>query len=99
MKRYCRHKKKIDKLWERQDRKLKNLDGKSVRILDEMILPQWLREVFSFGLKHPVRDKFIEIHFLADIDSFLSELKLNWIPGENLCESEAAAKKYAKNVN
>ena len=38
------------------------------------------------------------IHFLADIDSFLSELKLNRIPGEKFCEIEAAAKRYAKNV-
>ena len=59
-------------------------------------LPLWVREVLSFGPKHPVRDKFNEIHFLADIDSFLSELKL--IPGEKLCEIEAAAKRYGKNV-
>ena len=63
-----------------------------------MILPLWEREVLSFGPKHPVRDKFNEFHFLADIDSFLSELKLNRIPGEKLCEIEAAAKRYAKNV-
>ena len=32
------------------------------------------------------------------MNSFLSELKLNRIPGENSCEIEAAAKRYAKNV-
>ena len=63
-----------------------------------MILLLWVREVLSFGPKHPVRDKFNEIHFLADIDSFLPELKLNRIPGEKFCEIEAAAKRYAKNV-
>ena len=57
-----------------------------------------MREVLSFGPKHPVGDKFNETHFLADIDSFLSELKLNRLPGEKLCEIEAAAKRYAKNV-
>ena len=57
-----------------------------------------MQEVLSFGLKHPIRDKINEIHFLADIDSFLSKLKLNRIPGEPLCEIEAAAKRYAKNV-
>ena len=56
-----------------------------------------MRKVLSFGPKHPIRDKFNEIHFLADIDSFLSELKLNRIPGEKLCEIEAAARRYAKN--
>ena len=57
-----------------------------------------MQEILSFGPKHPVGGKFNEIHFLADIDSFLSELKLNRIPGEQLCEIEAAAKIYAKNV-
>ena len=33
--------------------------------------------------KHPVRHKFNEIHFLASIDSFLSEMKLNRLPGKN----------------
>ena len=74
------------------------MDERAVRFLDEIVLPLWVREVLSFGPKHPVRDKFNEIHFLVDIDSFLSELKLNRIPGEKLCEIEAAAKRYAKNV-
>ena len=74
------------------------MDERAVRILDEVILPLWVRKVLSFGTKQPVRDKFNEIHFLADMSSFLSELKLNGIPGERLCEIEAAAKRYAKNV-
>ena len=74
------------------------MDERAVRVLDEVILPLWVWEVLRFGPKHPVRDKFNEIHFLADIDSLLSELKLNRIPGEKLCEIEAAAKRYAKNV-
>ena len=74
------------------------MDERAVRILDEVILPLWVRKVLSFGTKHPVRDKFNEIHFRADMSSFLSELKLNRIPGERLCEIEAAAKRYAKNV-
>ena len=69
-----RHKRKLEKLSERQDRPLKNLDERAVRILDEVILPLWVREILSFGPKHPVRDKFNEIHFLVDIDSFW----LNW---------------------
>ena len=39
-----------------------------------------------------------KILFHIIIDSFLSELKLNRIPGEKLCEIEAAAKRYAKYV-
>ena len=71
-----RHKRKLEKLSERQNRPLKNLVERAVRILDEVILPLWVREVLNFGTKHPVRDKFNEIHFVADIDSFLYELKL-----------------------
>ena len=93
-----RHKRKLEKFSEGQDRQLKNLDERSVRILDELSLLLWVREVLSFGPKHPVRDKFNEIHFLAITDSFLSELKLNRIPGEKLYEIEAAAKIYAKKV-
>ena len=93
-----RHKTKLEKVIERQDRPLNNLDERLVRNLDEVILPLRVREVLSFGPKHPVRDKFNEIHFLADFDKFLSELKLNRIPGGKLCEIEAAAKRYAKNV-
>ena len=77
-----RHKKNLEKLSERQDRPLENLDERSDRILDEVVLPLWLREVLSFGPKNPVRNKFIEVSFLADIDCFLSELKLNRLPGK-----------------
>ena len=55
---------------EPQERPLKNLDERSVRILDEIIFPQWVREVLNFGPKHLVRDKINEISFLADIDTF-----------------------------
>ena len=48
--------------------------------------------------KHPLREKFNINQFFADIDSFLSELKLNRIRGGKLSENEAAAKRYAKNV-
>ena len=40
-----RYKKKLEKNSERQDRSLKNLDERSVRISDEVIWPQWLDEV------------------------------------------------------
>ena len=63
-----------------------------------MVLPLWVREILSFGPKHPVRDKFNEVRFLGEIDIFLSELKLNRLSGEKLCEIEAASKRYARNV-
>ena len=51
-----------------------NILGKneqSVEVLDNIELPGWVHEVLSMGPKHPIRDKFIEAHFLADIDIFL----------------------------
>ena len=77
---------------------MKNLEERSVKILDEVVLPLWKLEVLSFGPKHLVRDKLKENHFLADFHSFLFELKLNRLPGEKLREIEAAAKRYAKKV-
>ena len=50
------------------------------------------------GPKHPIRDKFNETHFSADINIFLSQLKNQKTSGESLCETEAATKAYAKNV-
>ena len=48
--------------------------------------------------KHPIRNKFNETHFLADINIFLSQLINQKTSGGTLCELEAAAKAYAKNV-
>ena len=54
--------------------------------------------MLALGPKHPVRDKFNETHFLADIDIFLSDLKNCKVPGEALCEIEAVAKAYAERL-
>ena len=53
---------------------------------------------YQWGPKHPIRDKFNETHFLADKDIFLSQLKNQKLSAETLCEIEAAAKAYVKNV-
>ena len=65
-------------------------------MLDNIELPGWVYEKLSMGPKHPIRDKFDETHFLADIDNFLSHLKNQKTSGETLCEIEAAVKLYAK---
>ena len=85
------------KLSERQDRPLWKQGEGSVRTLDDVELPNWV-QVLALGPKHPVRDKFNETHFFADIDIFLSDLKNRKVPGEALCEIEAVAKAYAKRV-
>ena len=89
-----RHKKKLENFLKSQDRPLKNLSERSVRILDEVVLPLWVREVLSFGPKHPVRDKIYDIHFFADLDSFVSELNLNRLPEEK----KTASKRYTMNL-
>ena len=85
-------------LSERQDRPLGKQGEGSVRALDDVVLANWVQQVLALGPKHPVRNKINETHFLADIDIFLSDLKNCTVPGEALCEIEAVAKAYAKNV-
>ena len=84
------------KLSERQNRPLGKQGEGSVRAFDDVESPNWVQQVLALGPKHPVRDKFNETHFLADIDIFLSDLKICKFPGEALCEIEAVAKACAK---
>ena len=64
---------KLDKLSERQDRSLRNGSHSNVVIMDGSELPKFLFDILSFGPKHPVRDKFNELHFLADVDKLVRE--------------------------
>ena len=89
---------KLARLSERQDRPLRNGSHKNVVTLDGVELPKFVLDVLSLGPKHPVRDKFIEVHFLADVDRLVWELRENNTDGEKLCEIESSAKWYAKNV-
>ena len=92
------HRKNLEKLSERQDKPLGRRNERSVKVLDNIELPEWIYGVLSMGPKHPIRDKFNETHFLADIDLFLLQLKNQKTSDETLCKLEAAAKAYAKNV-
>ena len=89
---------KLDKLSERQDRPLRNDSHSNVVIMDGPELPKFVLDILSLGPKHPVRDKFNEVHFRADVDKLVRELRENNTEGEKLCEIEASAKRYAKNV-
>ena len=92
------HRKKLEKLSEGQDKPLGGRNERSVKVLENIKLPEWVYEVLSMGPKHPIRDKCNETRFSADIDIFLSQLKNQKTSGETLREIEAAAKAYAKNV-
>ena len=54
-------------------------------------------DVLSLGPKHPVRDKFSEADFLADVERLVRELKKNNTDGEKIFEKKTA-KCYTKNV-
>ena len=70
------HRKKLEKLSERQNKPLGRRNEQSVKVLDNIELPGWVYEMLSMGPKHPIRDKFNETHFLTDINIFLSQLKI-----------------------
>ena len=50
------------------------------------------------GPKHSVRDKFKEMHFLADIDQLLVQLKTDSASSDSLDEVESAAHWYIKRI-
>ena len=89
---------KLAKLSEGQEKPLRASDEKTVAFLDNIILPGFVMDLLAFGQKHPIRDKFKELHFLADIDSLIRDLRQNNVPGGKLFEIEAAAKWYPKNI-
>ena len=89
---------KLDKMSEKQDRPLRNGSHSNVVIMDGRELPKFVLDIISLGPKHPVRDKFNEVHLLADVDKFVRELREKNTEGEKLCEIEESAKWYAENV-
>ena len=64
---------KLAKLSKRQDRPLRNGSHNNVITLDGVELAKLVFDVLSLGSKHPVRDKFIEVHFFADVDNLVRE--------------------------
>ena len=66
--------------------------------IDDIELPHMIRQLLSLGPKHPVRGKFVETQFLADIDIFLLDFKHREVPGDALCEIEYVAKAYGIRV-
>ena len=91
---------KLDKLSDRQDRPLRNGSHSNVVIMDGRELPKFVLDILSFGPKHHVRDKFVEVHFLADVDPLVRELRENKTEGEKLCvidrPQNGMQKMYAK---
>ena len=92
------------KLSERQDKPLRSSKEKTVVVLDNIwiynisINSGFVRNLLAFGPKHPIRDKFKELYFLADIESLIKILGENKVPVDKLFEIEAAAKWFSKNI-
>ena len=87
---------KLDKMSERQDRPLRNGSHSFVVIMDGRELPKIVLDILSLGPKHPVRDKFNEVYFLADVDKLVLELRENSTEGEKLCEIENLCEKLCE---
>ena len=66
--------------------------------MDGRELSKFILDILSLEPKYPVRDKFNEVHFLADLDKLVRELRENNTEGEKFCEIEVSAKWYAKNI-
>ena len=91
-------KEKLAKLSDGHDGPFRNGAHKIVVLFDGVELPKFFLDTLSLGPERPVREKFDEVHFLADVDKLVRELRENRLEGENLCEIESSAKWYAKNV-
>ena len=63
-----------DKLSEKQARLLRNGSDSNVLIMDRDEITKFVHGVLSLRPKHTVRDRFNQVHFLADVDK--SVLKL-----------------------
>ena len=53
---------------------------------------KFVHDILLLGPKDPVREKFNEVHFLAEVDKLVRELRENNTEREKLCEIEASAK-------
>ena len=76
---------KLAKLSERQDRPLRNGFHNNVVTLVGFELPRFVLDVLSLGPKHPVREHFNEVHFLAHADRLFRESRENNTDDGKLC--------------
>ena len=81
-----------------QEKRLRSSNENTVVVLGNIILPGFVKDLLVFGPKRRIRDKFKELHFLADIDNLIRNLRVNNVPGEKLFEIESAAKWCSKNI-
>ena len=92
-----KHRNKLDLLSQRQGKPLSNIE-ETIKILDGIVLPETLLNYLALGPKHPVKDQFNEMHFLADVDNLLHGMKLNGASNDDLNEVNALAQWYCRKM-
>ena len=78
-----------------QDRPFREND-KAVKIPDGIKLPVFVKDILSYGPKHPIRHNFFETHFLAELNKLMSSKRDNGVCSEIIRQVEASAKRSAK---
>ena len=81
-----------------QDRPMMIGSLNKVVTLDGVELSTILLDVLPLSPKHPVGDKFNDVHFIADVERLHRELREINTDDEKFREIESSAKWYAKNV-
>ena len=77
-----------------QEKPLRGVEN-TVKVIGAIDPPRFVIDLLSFGPKHPVRDEFNEMHFLADVDRLLCDLDL---AGEQVNEVQAAVTGYVSKM-
>ena len=67
--------------------------------MDGNELRKFVLDVLTLRHEHPVRDRYNEMHFPADVNKLVRDIREQETVGEKFCENEASAKWYSKNVS
>ena len=83
-----RHRRKLESLSSEQEKPLHNVRN-TVEIVGGIKVPDLVLDYLSLVPKHTVCDNFSDLHFLADVDRLLYNLKTNDIENDKLYEVNA----------
>ena len=92
-----RQQKKLENLAFEQEKPLNKVTN-TIKILGDLKIPDKIKEYLALSSKHPVRDKFDEMHFLADVDGLLRTMKTQGAENAKLDEVNAMAHWYCKQM-
>ena len=92
-----RHQKKLENLASEQEKPLNKVTN-TIKNLDDLKIPDKIKEYLALGPKQPVWDKFDEMHFLADVDGLLRTMKTQGAENSKLDEVNTMAHWYCKQM-